>query len=462
MKGILRSALLFCFAWRLQRVFLGASVLLSVVTPWVVGMVRPSPSVVTNGSMVSDLLSSLGIWGTVCIGSVTFRATSAPRTLRLLPYARLQLMLGVLLAEVLLASFVTLNIELLQRVAGPSAAYFDSVGGAFVSEFLMISLTVFWLFFFFGGSRRGRWLAEFVLLVIVAALVWHERLFLVLHQMGVAGLASAAILAWTLFAMWYLRARRIGPPATLTDGWGTAPVLHSKAIEPRHAALKIYLLGRASILRAGWPDAALLLAFNAVSVVSVFAFPTRAYRSPLALSFVLTVTFLGAGAMGLMRTCPIAQRARALWIRSGYSRWELFKTAERLSLLYLACLGIPALVVSSLEWMVLPHGSADWTYLLSVGLAMVVCDVYFGLAGVKRSSPSPWVVIGPIALDVVILVPDGRWFSWGVSSPHVLILATEILLAVALRFLAQWRWQRIDWLICKPAPISAQAMRPAV
>lgn len=454
MKGILRSALLFCFAWKLQRVFLGASVLLSVVTLWVVGMVRPSPGVVTIGATLSNLLSILCVWGTVCIGSVTFRATSAPRTLNLIPHARLQLMLGVLLAEVLLTAFLTLRITVLQRLAGPLAGDFGSVCTLYFTEFLMMSLSAFWMFFLGSNSRRDRWLAELALLIPVAALVWRTQMVVVFHRAGTAGVAAATIAAWILFAIGYLRARRVAPPALLTDGWGAARMLHTKAIESRHAALKIYLLGRPSVLHAGWPDVALILAFNAVYVVGMLTLPALGRH----LGFVLTATFLAAGGIGLGRTRPIAQRARALWIRSGYSRWELFKTAERLSLLYLACLGIPTLVVSALEWMVLPQGSADWTYLLGVGLATLLCDVYFGLASLKRLSSSPFGVIAPIALDGAILMPDSLWLSWGVSSPHTLVLTTEILLAVALRFLAQWRWQRLDWLICKPAPISAQAM----
>ena len=127
----------------------------------------------------------------------------------------------------------------------------------------------------------------------------------------------------------------------------------------------------------------------------------------------------------------------------------------------MAWVGLAALALSVVEWMVLPHPSADWEYLLIVGLTTLLCDVYFGLVGVRRPSLSPFVAIVSSALDILILLPDSLWLSWGISSSHALIVTTEIVVALALRYIAQWRWQRIDWLICKPAPLSSQAMRPA-
>src|ERR1700722_18472575 len=105
MRGILRSAFLFCMAWRLQRLFLGGSLLLASTPRLIARLVQPS-RIITTGSMLAELFSELCVWGALCIGSVIFRAASAPRTLQFVPYARLQLALGVLLAEILLAAFV--------------------------------------------------------------------------------------------------------------------------------------------------------------------------------------------------------------------------------------------------------------------------------------------------------------------------------------------------------------------
>src|SRR5579859_2899354 len=108
MKRILRSALLFCMTSRLQRLFLGVSLLLALAPRLIAGLVQPS-RVITTGSMLAELFSEICVWGALCIGRVIFRAASAPRTLQFVPYARLQLALGVLLAEILLAVFVTVN-----------------------------------------------------------------------------------------------------------------------------------------------------------------------------------------------------------------------------------------------------------------------------------------------------------------------------------------------------------------
>jgi hypothetical protein len=444
MKGILRSALFFCMAWRLQRLFLGGSLLLAVILRLIVALVQPCRAV-TTASMLSGLFSVLCVYGVLSIGTVTFRAASAPRTLRLMPYARLQLVLGILLAEVLLTLFVTVNIGFMQGV---------NPGGTFVRVFTMMSLSVFWLFLVFSNSPWQRWVATLVLCIAMAVLIWRLQTGIVLVRLDSAQFVLVTLAAWPLFAAWYLRAKRIAPPPQLIDNWGSGRTPCTKDIETRDAALNIYLLGQASVARACWPDVVLTLALS-VTFIVISALPR------LDLSPVLILTFLIAGGMCFQRVRPIAQRARALWIRSGCSRWELFKTAERLSLQCMAWVGLAALVVSVVDWMILPHPSANWRYLFTVGLTTLLCDVYFGLVGVSRPSLSPFVVIASSALNILILLPDSLWLSWGVSWSHALILTTEIVLAPALRYIAQWRWQRIDWLICKPALLSSQAMRPA-
>ena len=451
MKGILRSALLFCLAWRLQRLLLGASLLLAVILRLIVALVQPCRAV-TTASMLSGLFPVICVYGVLSIGTVTFRAASAPRTLRLMPYARLQLVLGILLAEVLLTLFVTVNIGFMQGV---------NPGGTFVRVFTMMSLSVFWLFFVFSNSPWQRWVATLVLCIVVAVLIWRLRTGIVLVRLDSAQFALVTLTAWPLFAAWYLRAKRIDSPPPLIsnwdsgiDNWGSGRTRRTKDIETRDAALNIYLLGRATVARACWPDVGLTLALSVMFIV-ISALPR------LDLAPVLILTFLIAGGTCFQRVRPIAQRARALWIRSGCSRWELFKTAERLSLQCMVWVGLAALVLSVVDWMILPHPSADWRYLFTVGVTTLLCDVYFGLVGVSRPSLSPFVVLASSALNMLILLPDSLWLSWGVSSSHALIVTTEIVVALALRYIAQWRWQRIDWLICKPAPLSSQAMRPA-
>lgn len=460
MKGILRSALLFCTASSLQRRLMAGNLLLAIVAPWLLALMRPSRDALITRSTLLDLLLTMCIWASLCVGSVTFRGISAPRTLRFAPYARLQLGLGVLLSAGLLAGLVTLKAALLGH-AFPilSAASGSSLPGTFLAALAMTSLAVVWLFFLVGDSAQGRWLAVLALFLGGAVLALHLAFGKAFPGVGSAWLASVTVATWSLFAAWYLRAQRIDPPA-LMDSWRAPRMSRRQHLETRHAALNIYLLRRASVLHACWPDTALIVAFNAAFLISMLA-ANRHGRSLIDLSYVLTGTFLIAGSAGLRLASPIAQRARTVWIRGGCSRQELFDTAERLSLRCLACVGVPTLILSVTEWGLLPHGSADWKYLLCVGLATLLCDVYFGLTGVGGRSPGAFALIASTLLGLVLLLPGSLWLSWGITSWQMLIPIAEGALALALRYLAQRRWQRLDWLICKPAPLASQALRSA-
>jgi len=451
MNGILRSTLLFCWGWKLQRPLFGASLLLTVGAA-ALQIVQPSGYGNTLWSPILDVLLLMCVWGALLMGGTIFRAASAPRTLRLIPYARLQLALGVLLAEVLLAACLTLNLALVHRTIPTLSLAYDSVTSTFFATLAAMTLTVFWQFFLFSDSLWCRWATVTTILIFVSWLIRSWQLGIEPLRMATAGFASVTLAAWALFSTWYFRTERINPP-NLQDGWGTRRRIHTQPTETRGAALNIYLLGQKSTLRACWPDLDLIMGYNAVAVLIVLG-----QHRPLAidLSYVLILTFLFAGSAGLRLASPIAQRARALWIRSGCSRQELFNTAERLSLRCLACVSVPTLAVCAVEWIALPHGPTDWRYLLLILLLMLFCDVYLGLAGARQGSPTVPAIVASAAFAIVVFLPHDLRSSWDVSSPVVLIPTAEVLVALSLRFLAQRRWQRLDWLICKPTPLSSK------
>src|SRR5438477_417691 len=103
MKGVLRTAFLMCSWAPLQRWLLAIGAGLIVLGH----LGQPGSRI----AMVALLLGlALMLVPALTVGGMMFRSISAPRTIRLVPQARLKMLLGVLLCLVILAGFFTTNI----------------------------------------------------------------------------------------------------------------------------------------------------------------------------------------------------------------------------------------------------------------------------------------------------------------------------------------------------------------
>jgi hypothetical protein len=144
-----------------------------------------------------------------------------------------------------------------------------------------------------------------------------------------------------------------------------------------------------------------------------------------------------------------AERSRALWLRSGWSRLELF---------------------GAVETSFLRHNGIVLVLLL---LIMGLIGARAGFAGTLLSMGLPLVVLGTLVSTYLglSLTRGLRWFeaSLGVTlmltlmavsqmlgaehTSRTAVIVIEILLAasaIALRMLARRRWATIDWTQCRP------------
>jgi hypothetical protein len=144
-----------------------------------------------------------------------------------------------------------------------------------------------------------------------------------------------------------------------------------------------------------------------------------------------------------------AQRSRALWLRGNWSRASLFSAVERsfwrhnghvLGALVLVIVGIgisagfsPALLAAGLPLLVLG----------------TVLSTYLGLTITRGLG---WLeIVGGIGVMVMLMALAVLVARERVAPVAVITLEVGMaIFAVVLRFVAQRRWARIDWILCRP------------
>jgi hypothetical protein len=271
-----------------------------------------------------------------------------------------------------------------------------------------------------------------------------------------------ALAAASLFAVWYVRVRRIAPPQShFAPRWFVGSNSSHATAASRRAAINTYLLGQPSVVRATRDQLAFWVLINALVLwVLTFARQHTQGHADFGLGPVIMVFCLSSIGNYLGRT--VAGDSRHVWIRAGFSRDELFRAAERLTWTCLAILGAGVLVLSAAEWILLPHGDHDWRFLFVVLLAMVVCNTYLGLmnfngvSGVLADAVLSAVIVF-LVLYYAFLFPDEP----GAATARFVIAVAEVIGAFALRALALRRWRRVDWLKFRPRRTSSTAVPPA-
>ena len=465
MIGVLRSALIFYSAGKLQRAFLGISLFLIVTGPLILTIAAPTPDhLPAFHFFYLEFPLAAALSGTLAVAASTFRAASALHTLRLVPYARLQLASGVLLGEVLLAALVTINVGFLHRATPTVPLTWGSLTNTFIVTLSTMTLWALWIFYLISDVPWVRWAAA-ILGLSLPALAPVQPRWSVCEMTGISApnfVALVAITASSLFAVWYWRTRHVGSPVWQADGWLNGGAFRARATEKiaatRRSVVNAFLLGQPSVRRACLGTLSVPIFFNAAVIMM---FWNRDVLRPALEGTLPALMIVFVGSAADQFGSKFAQRSRTLWMHGGYTRGELFKMAEILALRCLAFIGVPVLVLSMVEWIFLAHDIFDLRVPLLLTLTTAICSVYVGLINVKREW---WNFPGCTGLCLLIYwtaVPFAATFLDTQNQFLSIILpAVQIVAALALRSLAKKRWERLDWLICKPARSSSRGLQP--
>jgi hypothetical protein len=473
MSGVWRTMqTLFASSRRQVWIFLaGVPLVIGGSVPWHLGVCacghRVSPSFALSGMLLSAAGAGLMLQ-TMLNGTLLLRQIASRRSWSLAPHARVRLLLSFLagppLLTLLAGVLVTLPVLALVLPHGHvPAEWWASVRDAAAALWALTTLLM--LAMFVAHRHLSNPTAAIVLLL--ASIIQLLRIASIGRALGslsipyIVTLLAVTTLALVVFAIWFLRVRRIRPPAIAGRSAGRRggfmPLQSPSA--SRRVAIRVMLLGDSSALRASRATLTLFAVQNAM-MLCVFG-PALEHDqgsvSHLALAPILTLLFLPI--LGYQLAGTIAQGSRRLWIGSGESRPRLFRTAERLAWRSLVLVATPILLVCLAEWFIIPHAGLVTTLpfgtsfawpLFWVASALSGCGIYSGLLNFDgRNRANGWFFMAYFVLTALVYAyqfvhhgaPGANFMNWGVLFGLLAWLTVS-------RWIAVRRWHQVDWLNC--------------
>jgi hypothetical protein len=394
------------------------------------------------------------------VGAVLLRSLGASRTVRLVPHGRSQLLLGGFCAQILVGLIAAVagativgysgNPQLHDRVSAAAAAS----AGMFVCIFALATLTLVTLYYS-SAHRRG-------LLFVVVYGVLFEALSVAFPHWSVHELltsASALLVAligalslWALFGLAYLSAGRITPPV-FTQGdsppmrWFAARDGHALIAHSERNAARVLLTGkhffglRFTRVLIGVGGGALYFYWLSARGLPP---PNIGWERFLA----VFIAYVG-GMVAALSIHPMIGRARYLWLKTRLDRSQLFRAVEVES--WRVLLSTDAFFLAFYAYLCF-LARVPWpivTQVLLLSLVSGAAMIYVLLQSTRKS---------PVLGATLIIALSALWFFGlllsgfgGGGSRLLLLVAAEVLLVPLLRIWAQSRWERIDWIINRPA-----------
>lgn len=459
MRGVVRTAIQLVWFSGLQRVLLGIGMVAIIVSFLGLG--------IDHGTAVAPLLALASVLGIIpavapalLLDGILFRSLSAPRAVGLIPHGRLQLLLGAVLAQALLALLVTAAVSELYLYARGMLAPALSAA-VWVTAFSVMS-SVFLIFYCTSRYSFG----GFAVLGCVLGVQLLFQAFPSLHARdlfgtatGVSYLLGASLLAWLLFGAQYLRARYIVVPvwgnfaAFAPYSWShpwfaAARTARDKARYDRRRAMRTLL--------TGVPLGALPSVSTAAVCAVLFAilFFTGDHGQPN-WHYLINFMFALAGPPVGLAAYPMLGRAKMLWLNAGLDRTELFRVVEAQSWRLALTIMSVALALAAIAALFHPTSGVTlgWMLLaLPVGSAAMI---YATLLYVRGRRLVDVLIVGTVTLLwLAEFIVSRTEIDATVMAP---LLGTQLLLTPLLRALAQRRWRGIDWLINRPPRPAARA-----
>jgi hypothetical protein len=303
-----------------------------------------------------------------------------------------------------------------------------------------------WMFVLFGDWR---WVWLFIVLpfVVAWAVLSSGTTREMLAAMPAWAWPGAAVLAWIVFAAWYVRARRIGPvmfaPQAPAGAWARADL---EGTLTRELGLRALVTGQPP----GQKGRALVfvIALNiGLAVIVVFLMTALA-------GFVSFTSFVWPFATMLLlwgRATGIVHRSRLLWLRMPGSREVVRREIER-ALLRNARGGMLVIVGVVAVYAASPLVAAEPQQLLA-GFALATCAALFSTYIAFASIPGRGLHLASfgvmMALQLALLRPPSPSLT-AIS----IVIAAELGGAIAFRALAIRRWRHVDWVRLRPLPPS--------
>lgn len=420
----------------LQRALVVIGLLLVIVaqSPWV-----PLESF---GSRLSATISAvtLVIIVPLLCGGVFLRMLSSSRQLLLRPHARGRL-LGGALGVMVVAICGWILCYWAPSLALP-AKYRPDAEVLLLLFAQAANFGTLCTIMLFIASRSLLW----TLIVLVA---WQAP-GLLMHAMGFENTArliggpvslGASVLAWVVFGIWFLRARRIHVAA-----WGRREGAASMPHDAGAAQTDL-TPGQAMsrwVLANGTPLKMCLqvLCASLVLLALQWAFGRDAGVRPLQSMMFGVLATAGLVMAGIGKS--MARRSRALWLPAGRTRLELHAWIERQMLVVAASIAASVAVAGAVAWLAFaPRPSLPPEYLFPALLIPCFSAGWLGL--MQQAQRSFFDALAGIGIGATIFYGLVNPLYVGSAEPRWGILGAQVALAVLLREVAWVRWRGADW-----------------
>jgi hypothetical protein len=381
-------------------------------------------------------------------GGVFLRMLASSRALLLRPHARGRLLAGAL-GILVLTTLAWICCYWMAFLQAPPK--FRPDAEALLLMFAMtLNFGTMCVVVLFIASRSPLW-------TLVMLLVWQAP-GLLLHALGVedaarliGGPVSLVMsgLAWLLFGIGFLRARRIhagawGRREAATGAPVTAPAPPAQALTRAQGMSRWLLAGSTPVVMG-------LQCLSACLLLLAMQWALGRTAGPWPLQSMMFGTMaavaLVTGAVG----SNMARRSRALWLPAGLTRIELHAWVERrmLAVALAVCLAV-ALAGVVAWWWFAPRPALPLSYLLPAMLAPGLCAGWLGL--MQQHPRGFFDALAGLGIGAAIFYGLVNPLYVGSAEPRWLILGAVLALAVLLREVAYVRWRGADWRTdCPPA-----------
>jgi hypothetical protein len=358
------------------------------------------------------------------------------RTILLLPGGRVRLLLAAVVTASLIA-LLTATAGTLSFFYYPNELKPERVfSRTWIATFSNVSLmyAALWIV----GKTRGIWLLLGSLLVILGILL---PLGLIGRPSGLPALVWAGIAVWVTFAALLLFGSR------LRHAFG-------------RAAFRFALSTKRFLPTASYSSGAeldLLLGTSRPWVVAIGqAVPVGAAVWLIDLQSVWLLYLTLFSAISGAITSTAAARSRALWLRFGWTRTEMFARVEAAYWRYNAY----ALGVLLLLFIAMGTYRDVATPVLGLGLAsLALSNVVSSYLGLLMTRGLGWreTALGVLTMGLIMLTA----VAVGKASDN-LLYAIELAVALAglvvvYRLIAKRRWIGLDWMVCRNSPLTRGA-----
>lgn len=429
MKSALRIVVLLFTMFPIQR-WLGSIALLFLV-------------VACFGYPFALVALVLPLLGPVMMGGVMLRSMASPRVLQLIAHVRLKLLAGIFLSTLVISASLFTMFWAIGRATSPSFPF--SFPRLMVMTESIVSLA---LLSQFAMARTAlRMLLWFVLIGSVPYLLISFRL-IGPTPTSLVFFCSLGLICWAIFVAWFLRARAFSAPDLVPGSTRDSSRVFRIDTSSKNA-IRILLVGGPSSVGGKFLGGLLAAMLIGGLWGFVFAKAQPSWSVPTLITKGM-IPAVGVGALfGATSAFNFARRSRHLWLATGLDRRGIFSLCERFAWKSFGTVALPLFILPAIAWPLDPDAAALIALLLLAHLSVAVCTLYLGLMNVRGWTPTDLLIAAALLLAWTTLMIGGMLPT---RSPLLIpdLMAGAAVVALALRAIARHRWQRIDWLVCRP------------